>query len=88
MAEQYDNTNRFALFKNNKTKDSQPDYTGTITLEGGKEMSLSAWVRESKKGDTYMSGQMQEPYVPDNSNAPKETVAPKSFDEIASDVPF
>ena len=34
MAEQYDNTNRFALFKNNKTKDSQPDYTGTITLEG------------------------------------------------------
>ena len=36
MAEQYDNTNRFALFKNNKTKDSQPDYTGTITLEGGK----------------------------------------------------
>ena len=42
MAEQYDNTNRFALFKNNKTKDSQPDYTGTITLEGGKEMSLSA----------------------------------------------
>ena len=51
-------------------------------------MSLSAWVRESKSGTTYMSGQMQEPYVPDNSNAPKETVAPKSFDEIASDVPF
>ena len=51
-------------------------------------MSLSAWVRESKAGATYMSGQMQEPYVPENSNAPKETVTPKSFDEIASDVPF
>jgi len=49
---------------------------------------LSAWVRESKAGTTYMSGQMQEPYNADNTNAPKETVAPKSFDDIASDVPF
>ena len=28
MAEQYDNTNRFVLFKNNKQKETQPDYTG------------------------------------------------------------
>ena len=65
MAEQYDNTNRFVLFKNDKGDNAnRPDYTGTITLEGGKEMSLSAWVRTSAKGVNFMSGQMSEPYKP------------------------
>ena len=49
MAEQYDNTNSFALFKNDKgDNESRPDYTGNITLEGGKEMRMACWIRESK----------------------------------------
>lgn len=88
MAEQYDNTNRFALFKNNKQKESQPDYTGTITLEGGKEMRLSAWLRDSKNGVTYMSGQMSEPL--DNQSAGQSVQKPveKSIDDFKDDVPF
>tara|TARA_R110000803_G_scaffold22253_4_gene55615 strand:+ start:1649 stop:1915 length:267 start_codon:yes stop_codon:yes gene_type:complete len=88
MAEQYDNTNRFVLFKNDKGDNAnRPDYTGTITLEGGKEMSLSAWVRTSAKGVNFMSGQMSEPYKPSEvnitRNAPTETVA-----AVAEDIPF
>ena len=63
MAEQYDNTNSFALFKNDKTKDSQPDYTGNITLEGGKEMRMAAWIKESKSGVKFLSGRLSEPQV-------------------------
>tara|TARA_B110000444_G_C18250613_1_gene327415 strand:+ start:86 stop:328 length:243 start_codon:yes stop_codon:yes gene_type:complete len=59
----YDNTNSFALFKNEKSQDNQPDYTGNITLEGGKEMRLAAWIRESKSGLKFLSGVMSEPQV-------------------------
>ena len=32
MAEQYDNTNSFALFKNDKgDNESRPDYTGNVS---------------------------------------------------------
>ncbi len=58
----YDNTNTFALFKQDKEgNEKRPDYTGTITLEGGKELRLSAWIRESKSGLKYLSGQASEP---------------------------
>jgi len=79
MAEQYDNTNSFALFKNDKTKDSQPDYTGNITLEGGKEMRMACWIRESKSGLKFLSGRLTEPQdKPDVNNARVE----------GADIPF
>ena len=78
MAEQYSNENSFALFKNEKSQDNQPDYTGTITLEGNKEMRLAAWIRESKSGLKYLSGTMSEPQVARASNAAVE----------GEDVPF
>ena len=59
----YDNTNSFALFKNEKSQDNQPDYTGNITLSDGKEMRLAAWIRESKSGLKFLSGVMSEPQV-------------------------
>tara|TARA_B100000767_G_scaffold185947_1_gene173449 strand:- start:351 stop:608 length:258 start_codon:yes stop_codon:yes gene_type:complete len=59
----YDNTNTFALFKqtDKEGNEKRPDYTGSITLEGGKELRLSAWIRESKSGLKYLSGQASEP---------------------------
>ena len=50
--EQKDNTG--VLFKNDKTKDSQPDYTVTITI-GGSKKRLASWVQDSKSGKKYMS---------------------------------
>ena len=89
MAEEYDNTNRFVLFKNNKDKETQPDYTGKLTLEGGKEMRLSAWLKESKAGNTFMSGTMSEPYDGGASNEQtKQEVPVTNVIDMKDDVPF
>ena len=64
MAEQYNNDLTFAMFKNDKGENqARPDYTGTVTLEGGKEMRMAAWVREAKSGVKYLSGRLSEPQV-------------------------
>lgn len=44
--------NSGVLFKNaNKTSDKQPDYTGTVTVNG-KELRIAAWENESKDKKT------------------------------------
>lgn len=57
----YDNNNRGALFKaREKKSDNSPDYTGKLTIDG-REWSLSAWLKESKSGERYMSLSVREP---------------------------
>lgn len=52
---EYDNTNRGALFKNDKKEtDGHPDYKGSINV-GGVDYWLSAWIKTSKGGAKYMS---------------------------------
>jgi len=51
----YDDTNRGALFKNTKKEsDRHPDYRGSVNA-GGKDYWLSAWLKTSQRGTTYMS---------------------------------
>jgi len=50
----FDNTNRGALFRFDKTNEKQPDYTGTLNVDGT-DLHLSAWIKTSKKGTKYMS---------------------------------
>lgn len=53
MAQQFDNNNRGALFKNDrKESDSHPGYTGTINV-AGVDYWLSAWVKEGNKGKFF-----------------------------------
>ena len=54
--------NSGAIFKNTKTKETQPDYRGKVNVNG-KEMEVSLWVKESKTGTKYFSASFQEPYV-------------------------
>lgn len=56
MSQEYDNTDKGALFKNDKTggNPNWPDYRGSINV-AGKDYWLNAWLKKSKKGDTYMS---------------------------------
>ena len=55
MTQQYDNTNRGALIRNNrKEQDSQPDHTGSINVDG-KEYYLNAWIKTSQSGNKFFS---------------------------------
>lgn len=52
---EYDNTNRGALFRNNrKEQDSHPDHTGSINIDG-KEYYLNAWIKTSQNGNKFFS---------------------------------
>jgi len=57
----YDNTNRGALFKNDKKEtEKQPDYRGKLNVNG-KDFYLSAWIKSAKDGGKFMSLSVSEP---------------------------
>ena len=52
---QYDNNNRFVLFKNDrKEKETHPDFTGSGMVDN-KEYYIKGWKKQSKKGTAYIS---------------------------------
>ena len=51
----YDNTNRGALFRNDKREaDTDADYNGSVNI-AGTEYWLNGWLKTSKAGDKYIS---------------------------------
>lgn len=54
MSPEYDNNMKGVLFKNDKTKDTQPDATGSIVIDNV-EYGISAWNNTSKGGKEYQS---------------------------------
>ena len=55
MSQTYDNTNRGAAFVNKrKEKETQPDLTGEINVNGT-EYRVSIWKQESAKVGKYLS---------------------------------
>lgn len=80
--------NSGAIFKNNnKTKDTQPDYKGTVNVNG-KDMEISLWFKESQKGTKYFSASFQEPFKKDSETKtyPNQTKYTPNIDN--SDLPF
>lgn len=56
MPKQFDNTNRWTLFRNeNKNKETDCDYSGTVNIDG-QEFWLNGWLKESKEGKKFFSG--------------------------------
>lgn len=50
---EYDNTNRWTLFKNDrKDSDKHPDYNGTLNVDGV-EFWISGWIKEGKRGKFF-----------------------------------
>jgi hypothetical protein len=71
--------NSGAIFKNDKKKkETQPDYSGTINVEG-KDWQISLWVKDGKSGK-FFSASIKEPYVKGTQE--------KTFTETKDDMPF
>ena len=82
---EYDNTNSGALFKNRDKDEAHPkwaDYQGSINIEGT-EYWLSAWLKESKKGEKFMSLSVK----PKNQRASRPAQSAPAPDP-GSDIPF
>lgn len=87
MAE-YDDSNRFVLFKQDKGDNpSRPDYTGNINVEG-KEYRLAAWIRESKNGVKYLSGTVDKSIEQRLADAPDEPSGLGNAHVEGEEVPF
>lgn len=79
--EQKDNTG--VLFKNDtKTKDTQPDYTGSCVVDG-KEKRLACWIKTSSTGKKYMSVAFSE-----NKKQESKPVEEAQDDFGDDDIPF
>lgn len=49
----------FSLFRNDrKERDRQPDYTGTLMVNG-KRYRLAGWWKTTRGGDNYLSGKLE-----------------------------
>lgn len=80
-----------AIFKNNKLKDTHPDYRGSIITPSGEKLDVSLWVKEAKSGTKYFFVSVQEPFK--KESAPSPTLMPKQQieelpSEIEDDLPF
>jgi uncharacterized protein (DUF736 family) len=81
---QYDDTNKGAIFKNDrKQNERQPDYNGTINVEG-KEYYISCWIKESKAGKKFFSTSLTAKEQPQQ---PTPQAAAPQFDND-EDLPF
>ena len=74
-----------SIFKNNDAteENKRPQYRGTALIDG-KEKDVSLWVRESKDGMKYFSGQVKPKWVKEDT-AHDDIAQPE---EDNSDLPF
>jgi len=80
---QYDNTNTFALFKNDQGDNpKRPNYTGNLNVDGI-EFRISGWIREGKNGK-FISGSVQ---MKETQGETRSKPAVEGADDL-SDVPF
>ena len=104
MTQQYDKTNTFAIFVNDRKEagSKQPDRTGTINVDGV-EYFMDAWLGKTQAGATYLQGKVKrkdkQPNAPQQQHAPRQAQpaparqsAPAStgsgFDSMDDDIPW
>lgn len=77
--------NTGSLFKaKERASDRHPEYTGTINVDG-KEYWLAAWVKEGQTQKYFSLAVKPKDAKPE---PPRDTRAPKNFDDMKDDLPF
>lgn len=87
----FDNTNKGVLFKNEKTNDSQPDYKGSVNVDGV-EMWFSGWIKTAgpnarNPGSKFLSVAVEKKDAKYLKPAPAPASRPM-FDDLDGDMPF
>lgn len=94
MSQQYDNTNKGILSKNDrKEKDTHPDHKGTLNVDGV-EYWLDAWIKTRKDGSGKFfslsvkrkDGATKPP--PSAAAKPPAGASGSGFDDMDDDIPF
>lgn len=81
----YDDTNRGALFANDKkTQENQPNMRGTLNV-AGVEYWVSAWTKTSKSGMRFQSLSVTPKEQQSTPQPAAPQAAPVTFDD---DIPF
>ena len=76
--------NQGVLFKNEKTKDTHPDFTGELNVDG-KTMRIALWKKTSSKGTVYLSVQVSG----SEEKHKEENKEPQTVGDILDDaIPF
>jgi hypothetical protein len=78
----YDNTNRGAIFKNDKKgNDKAPEYKGTINIEGA-DYEIALWIQKSKDGSKtfFSTSQKLKEVQPEVKAAESKTVEVEETD--------
>ena len=86
MTQQYDDTNRGAMFKNTRREtDRHPEYKGTLDVNGTAYW-ISAWLKVSAQGEKYMSLSVQ----PKDAAPAKPAPATRKQSSVGmdDDIPF
>ena len=91
MAQQYDNTNRGSIWKNDKREsDKHPTHTGSINIDG-KEYWLNGWVR-AKDANEKAPAMSFSVRAKDGGNGTTQRQDHKpneqDINDIESDIPF
>jgi len=87
MAE-YDNRNRFTLFRNTKKREGKKDadFNGTFTDANGKEYWINAWSTAPKNGgEKFLSGSVKEKESRGETPRSQARTSPVELDD---EVPF
>jgi hypothetical protein len=83
----FDRTNTFVLFVNDKgDNDKRPDRTGTLNVDG-KEYFLDGWIKQGSKGP-FLSGKIKPKDGAKPAPPATRTQPGKDADDLDSDIPF
>ena len=85
---QYDNSNRGAIWKNEKKdSDKHPDFTGQLNV-GGHDYWVSAWKRKPGAPDTAPALSFAVKLKDGKPSAASQPVKRSIQDDMADDIPF